>query len=148
MVFLNDCRTLQTSKGVEMTSQRILLILLQTALFIQLVLSGVSYVTGPAVASGPDDFDQAVVKIESEKNGTGAGVVICIDGNTASIITAAHVVKGDQVVRVSIAPREDITYQAQVKKVDNRDPYNGLALIVLQDEDVRKLSKLDFDTVD
>lgn len=129
-----------------MTRQRILLIL-QTALLIQLALSGVPYVISPAVASVPDDFDQAVVKIESEKNRTtGAGVVICIEGNTASIITAAHVVTGDQVVRVSIAPREDITYQAQVKKVDNRD--NGLALIVLQDEVVRKLSKLDFDTVD
>ena len=78
--------------------------------------------------------EKAVVKITSLADGkrkTGTGFIVKLEADIAYIVTAAHVVEGDQAPQVEFFTRQNVTVKAEVRKIEGNDP-SGLALMVVR----------------
>ena len=88
-----------------------------------------------ALALGQEaEPEKAVVKITSQADGkrkTGTGFIVKLEPDIAYIVTAAHVVEGDQAPQVEFFTRQNVTVKAEVRKIEGNDP-SGLALMVVR----------------
>lgn len=74
----------------------------------------------------------AVVRIENNRlNEVGTGFIVKIDGNQVYIVTAAHVVKGDQHPRIYLFNQQHDSLRAEVLDRED-DDIKGLALLRLK----------------
>lgn len=82
---------------------------------------------GPAHAENFDALRAGIVKVLS-KGRIGTGFVIQIEGNTAYVVTASHVVEGDQRPSLTFFQRPNDLLLGQVIRLEGDDP-RGLALL-------------------
>lgn len=83
------------------------------------------------VAQDFDTLKGSVVRIENKRNVVGTGFVIKIDGGNLYIVTAAHVVKGDQHPDVYLFSQPHNALSATVLDREEDDT-KGLALLLLK----------------
>ncbi len=98
---------------------------------VQMVLS--------AQASGQalDQQRAAVVKVTSVVDGkrkTGTGFIVRMEGDTAYILTASHVVEGDNHPKVAFFARQNVPVEADTARIEGGDP-RGLALLLVRGKD-------------
>jgi hypothetical protein len=92
-----------------------------------------------AQASGQplDQQRAAVVKVTSVVDGkrkTGTGFVVRMEGDTAYILTASHVVEGDNHPQVAFFARQNVPVEADTARIEGGDP-RGLALLLVRGKD-------------
>jgi len=88
----------------------------------------------PAVAQSLDQQKSGVVKITSQTDDlrrTGTGFVVRVEKDAAFILTASHVVEGDNKPRVEFFARRNSAVPAEVLRIEGGDP-RGLALLVVR----------------
>lgn len=74
-----------------------------------------------------------IVKISSQVDGktkVGTGFIVRLEKDAAYIITAAHVVEGDQHPRVAFYPRANEWSESEVLGIEGGDPRGVAALLV------------------
>jgi hypothetical protein len=88
----------------------------------------------------PQDLDRqraGVVKVTSKLDGarrTGTGFIVHLDADAAYIVTASHVVEGDNRPLVEFFTRRNATVEAETARIEGGDP-RGLALLVVRGKD-------------
>jgi S1-C subfamily serine protease len=93
-----------------------------------------------AGAAWPQDLDRqkaGVVKVTSRLDGarrTGTGFIVHLDADAAYIVTASHVVEGDNRPLIEFFTRRNATVEAETARIEGGDP-RGLALLVVRGKD-------------
>jgi hypothetical protein len=93
-----------------------------------------------AGAAWPQDLDRqkaGVVKVTSRLDGTrrtGTGFIVRLDADAAYIVTASHVVEGDNRPLIEFFTRRNATAEAETARIEGGDP-RGLALLVVRGKD-------------
>ena len=90
--------------------------------------------TAPALAQSLDAQKAGVVRIASQRDDlrrTGTGFIVRLEKDAAFILTASHVVEGDNKPRVEFFTRRNSTVSAEVLRIEGGDP-RGLALLVVR----------------
>jgi hypothetical protein len=93
-----------------------------------------------AGATWPQDLDRqkaGVVKVTSRLDGarrTGTGFIVHLDADAAYIVTASHVVEGDNRPLIEFFTRRNATAEAETVRIEGGDP-RGLALLVVRGKD-------------
>ncbi|HEY7759146.1 MAG TPA: serine protease [Burkholderiales bacterium] len=93
-----------------------------------------------AGATWPQDLDRqkaGVVKVTSRLDGarrTGTGFIVHLDTDAAYILTASHVVEGDNRPLIEFFTRRNATAEAETVRIEGGDP-RGLALLVVRGKD-------------
>jgi hypothetical protein len=88
-------------------------------------------------AASPQDLERqkaGVVKVTSKLEGsrrTGTGFIVRLDADAAYIVTASHVVEGDNRPLVEFFTRRNATVEAETARIEGGDP-RGLALLVVR----------------
>ncbi|MET0515316.1 MAG: SUMF1/EgtB/PvdO family nonheme iron enzyme [Nitrospiraceae bacterium] len=65
----------------------------------------------------------------------GTGFIVRLEKDVAFVVTAAHVVSGDEQPKVQFFAQPDVHIQATVKHSEGRDEVTGLALLVVRGRD-------------
>lgn len=87
----------------------------------------------PAWAQSPDQQRASVVKVTAKVEGkrkTGTGFLVRVEPEAAYILTAAHVVEGDNQPEVEFFTRRNVSVRAQTARIEGGDP-RGLALLIV-----------------
>ena len=98
------------------------------AMPVQLVL------TAQVSAQAHDQQRAAVVKVTSVVDGkrkTGTGFIVRLDADAAYILTASHVVEGDNRPQVEFFVRQNVPVEADTARIEGGDP-RGLALLLVR----------------
>jgi hypothetical protein len=101
------------------------------------ILSAVLLALLPA-ASMAQDLERhkaGVVKITASSEGkrkTGTGFLVRLEPDAAYILTASHVVEGDNEPQVEFFTRRNLAVRAQTARLEGGDP-RGLALLIVKD---------------
>jgi hypothetical protein len=93
----------------------------------------VAWSAAGALAQDVDDLKNGIVKIRAQQGGTartGTGFIVRLAGDSAYIVTAAHVVEGDPHPGVAFFPRANEYFQADMLGIEGGDPRGVAALIV------------------
>jgi len=91
----------------------------------------------PSIAQSLDAQKAGVVKITSQRDDlrrTGTGFIVRLEKDAAFILTASHVVEGDNKPRVEFFSRRNSAVAAEVLRIEGGDP-RGLALLVVRGKD-------------
>lgn len=91
----------------------------------------------PAQAQSLDTQKAGVVRITSQLDDlrrSGTGFIVRLESDAAFILTAAHVVEGDNKPRIEFFTRRNTTVPAEVLRIEGGDP-RGLALLVVRGRD-------------
>jgi hypothetical protein len=104
-----------------------------------LALLSIPLMSLPATAWGQSLERQkaGVVKLTAVSDGkrkTGTGFIIRLDQDAAYILTASHVVEGDNDPEVEFFTRRNLPVQAQTARLEGGDP-RGLALLIVRGRD-------------
>ena len=86
-----------------------------------------------AWAQDVDDLKNGIVKIRAQQDGVsreGTGFIVRLQGDSAYIVTAAHVVEGDAHPGVAFFPRANQFYRADLLGIEGGDPRGVAALLV------------------
>lgn len=79
------------------------------------------------------ELKSGVVRIVNTRTAeVGAGFIVKVDGSEAYIITASHVVKGDQHQKIYLFNRPHTALSSEVLDSEYSDPTKGLALLYLE----------------
>jgi S1-C subfamily serine protease len=70
----------------------------------------------------------------------GTGFIVRVDRDVAYIVTASHVVAGDQYPRVEFFTKRNVPISAEVLGLEGDDEVRGLALLVVRGEE-RRISR-------
>ncbi len=93
----------------------------------------------PASAQNIARLQAGVVKITAKPpQGTtnvGTGFIVRVDRDVAYIVTASHVVAGDQYPRVEFFTKRNVPISAEVLGLEGDDEVRGLALLVVRGEE-------------
>lgn len=93
----------------------------------------------PASAQNIARLQAGVVKITAKPpQGTtnvGTGFIVRVDRDAAYIVTASHVVAGDQYPRVEFFTKRNVPISAEVLGLEGDDEVRGLALLVVRGEE-------------
>lgn len=91
-----------------------------------------------------ENLKAGVVKITSTFGGIkrlGTGIIIKLEGDSAYIITASHVVEGDPTPSITFHTRPNHSYSSRIIGLEVDNP-KGLAVVIVEDKISRKLKKL------
>jgi formylglycine-generating enzyme required for sulfatase activity len=85
-------------------------------------------IAGSAWAENYDALRAGIVKVTTTDGRIGTGFVVQIDGNNAYVVTASHVVEGEQNPALTLYQRQNDPLRGQVLHMEGGDP-RGLALV-------------------
>ncbi|WP_426994681.1 SUMF1/EgtB/PvdO family nonheme iron enzyme [Methylomonas sp. CM2] len=85
-------------------------------------------IAGSAWAENYDALRAGIVKVTTTDGRIGTGFVVQIDGNNAYVVTASHVVEGEQNPALTLYQRQNDPLRGQVIHLEGGDP-RGLALV-------------------
>ncbi|OAI13787.1 MULTISPECIES: SUMF1/EgtB/PvdO family nonheme iron enzyme [Methylomonas] len=85
-------------------------------------------IAGSAWAENYDALRAGIVKVTTTDGRIGTGFVVQIDGNNAYVVTASHVVEGEQNPALTLFQRQNDPLRGQVIHLEGGDP-RGLALV-------------------
>jgi hypothetical protein len=91
-------------------------------------------IAGGAWSQDLDRQKAGVVKVTSRLDGarrTGTGFIVQLDADAAYIVTASHVVEGDNRPLIEFFTRRNATVEAETARIEGGDP-RGLALLVVR----------------
>jgi formylglycine-generating enzyme required for sulfatase activity len=95
------------------------------------VLLALALLTLPAAAQSVEAATGALVRIAGTREDIpvrGSGFVVAVEGDTATIVTASHVIEGVQDLRVTFAADLTESHAAEFYDMEAQDP-NGLAVV-------------------
>ena len=102
------------------------------------VLSAVLLVAGFSLRAESLDREKAgVVSVTSSVDGkrkTGTGFIVRLEPDVAYILTASHVVEGDNHPEIEFFTRRNLTSRADTTRIEGDDP-RGLALLLVRGKD-------------
>jgi S1-C subfamily serine protease len=104
-----------------------------TAVQVLLIGSFMLALAGAANGQETEDLKKGVVKITATENGitkTGTGFIVRLDKDRAYIVTAAHVIAGDQEPRVAFFPRATQFVKARVLGIEGGREHGLPALVI------------------
>jgi hypothetical protein len=90
-----------------------------------------------SLAESLDREKAGVVKVTASVDGkrkTGTGFIVRLEPDAAYILTASHVVEGDNRPEIEFFTRRNVTSRAETSRIEGDDP-RGLALLVVRGKD-------------